>query len=267
MRQNKYKYLASIVPLVVFFFIGLTNAQADSTITTNDTDGGGQGAIGYDGSNQFAGQSFLAGVTGQINSIGYLVCKVLVPADNLQAVIMADSSGNPSGTALGTSNSVAASSLNTYAGTCGGSRKTFTFSSPVNVTSGNTYWVILQRTSSNSTVNYFITTANNTNAYSDGTAKTCNSDYSSCFQDNSSPTWDDNLQVTIVTGGGGGGDGSTTTPIGLTFFTSTSDGTTTNYAISTTTLEFINNIQTGQIFLLSLILCGIIILITFRIFH
>jgi hypothetical protein len=88
------------------------------------------------------------------------------PTDNLTIEIQADSGGNPSGSALATSNVVDGSTLTgTYAAT------TFTFASPYTVNASTTYWLVLKRSTGSNGTNYYIAQYKKSASYSGGAVK------------------------------------------------------------------------------------------------
>lgn len=88
------------------------------------------------------------------SSITALLGKVGTPGDNILITIQTDNAGSPSGSVItnGTSNTVAGSSLSSADATV----QTFTFSSPFTLTAGTPYWIVFQRDSTLSDVNYYL---------------------------------------------------------------------------------------------------------------
>lgn len=118
--------------------------------------------FGYSGGEKMA-QQFAANDIGVIEAWGMKVCKTGTPADNYIVELMTDSSDTPSGTTLATS---------TYAGAsvndaC--THATTTLASPIKLTKGSKYWMVVRRSGSLDAVNYFgIAGVQGGNTYANG---------------------------------------------------------------------------------------------------
>jgi len=167
---------------------------ADCTIDAQGSPGTSVfSSIGYNSSNSQVGQKFVACADGSIASVSvYVSIAGGVPVDNIVVGLQADSSGVPSGTYLD-SDSLSGLSLS------GSSvQHEFSFSAPVDVANGMTYWVVVSRSGSNSTVNYYGVGGDT----DDGTAYRIDG---GVFDP---PGRDMNISGTIVEGGGGGTEDS-----------------------------------------------------------
>lgn len=114
----------------------------------------GSGTNVYGG--YYTGQSFLATDNWSVESIWIDSVRTLTGTYDVYCSIYLDSGGSPIGSALGTSDAV--SCTNTL------EIKTFTFSTSVELTSGNTYWAILE--CGGATYVWFVRT--NSSVYADG---------------------------------------------------------------------------------------------------
>lgn len=121
-----------------------------STITyvTQTTDDNGIN-IAYDATHQGQGQSFSITNSCYINTITLKLKKFGSPTDSVHIAIQADSSGAPSGTDL-TYVNAAGSGIDTV-----DTVYTYTFTTPIKLTGGTTYWVVLTRTGSLELANSF----------------------------------------------------------------------------------------------------------------
>lgn len=111
-------------------------------------------------------QSFQVTGAQTVGSVTAYLKKVGSPTGNLTVEIQADSTGEPSGTAIsnGTSGTVAASTLTTsFADT------SFTFATPPSLSGSTTYWLVLKTADSQSATNYVAWGADtSTPGYADG---------------------------------------------------------------------------------------------------
>lgn len=130
--------------------IGTDNAFTSTSYTVTDTYTGDNGTSRSFGDTTFigAGQTIVPGSSYSLGKIEFNLSKHGSPVDNLY-VEVADALN---GTVLGTSSNIAGSSLTTFS-TRG--YITFTFSTPIALTSGATYWVRLIRTGSLDASNYY----------------------------------------------------------------------------------------------------------------
>ena len=139
-----------------------TDQQQTSTTATANTVLGGTAGSGE--ITQAAGQSFTAGYSANLKSISLFGRKLGSPADNLSIIVR---SGSMTGTVVGTSDSVSASSLSTSAATV-----SFTFSSAVSLTNGVTYYFSIERSGARDGTNYSDFQTSISNPYAGGAAYT-----------------------------------------------------------------------------------------------
>jgi len=95
------------------------------------------------------GQSFKPGTTGPLDAVDILMFRAGNPAGRVWLTIEADSSGSPSGTPLATSDKLDANAFSTSS-----QWVQFIFRSPATLTSGTTYYIVLQGDYTTSAVNY-----------------------------------------------------------------------------------------------------------------
>jgi hypothetical protein len=112
------------------------------------TSAGGVSSVGNITANTKAAWSFVAASNVQLTGIRLSAGENGTIADTFYVTIHDDASGSP-GTLLGTSNA-----LGTGAFTAVGLLDQFTFSTPISLTSGSTYWYVVQRTGAIDASNY-----------------------------------------------------------------------------------------------------------------
>ena len=102
-----------------------------------------------------------------LESIFVALQKVASPTDNLTIEIQTDDSGEPSGTVVtnGTSNNVTGSGVASTSDLV-----EFTWSTPPELTSGDTYWAVIKRSTANNGTNYYQILDANGNVYSGNSA-------------------------------------------------------------------------------------------------
>lgn len=154
--MRRYKSILT----VVFFLIPIfAYADCDITVSTNNTV---QGGFGHNSTHR-RGQSFTPSCSGEITSIDFLSATYGSPGDSLQIGI----SASQGGTDLGNSSQITGSNFpDQGGGTC--TSQNFTFSTPVSVTSGNTYFFTVYRSGSYSGTNWYYYCGAGTNNYGDG---------------------------------------------------------------------------------------------------
>jgi len=86
------------------------------------------------------GQTFLAGITGNLTSCKFYIQKVGSPTGNIFATLYATSGGAPTGSAIATGDNVDVSTI----GSAAFEVKEFTFSTPYGISSGTTYAIMLE---------------------------------------------------------------------------------------------------------------------------
>jgi hypothetical protein len=111
-------------------------------------------------------QSFTPSVTGSRIRVDLALKKNGSPSGNTWVTIQADSGGNPSGTALATSNNVDISTWDTIS-----SWIQYDFSTPVNLNASTTYWLVLEGDFTRSDTNYGKWCCNTSNGYAGGVGK------------------------------------------------------------------------------------------------
>jgi hypothetical protein len=127
----------------------------------------GQAVYGGSGTNEQAAQSFSSGAGGLVSLVALSVSVTGSPTDNFIVEIQTDSSGVPSGTVVGTSVSVLASSL--PAGMGGGWAY---FDVAASLSASTTYWIVCRRSGSRDTTNYAVWQQNSSNVYAGGVPAT-----------------------------------------------------------------------------------------------
>ena len=110
--------------------------------------------------------------TGPIPFVDIGLSKAGSPTGSLWVTIEADSSGNPSGTPLATSQYINVANLPANSGT--GTNVRFVFRAPVTVTAATTYWIVLYSDTSTSATNYISTYVVGGNPYANGKYGTYN---------------------------------------------------------------------------------------------
>jgi len=128
--------------------------------------GAGAGVQGTGGTNEEQAQSFPSGSGGSVTGIALWLSNANAPTDDLVVELQTDSGGVPSGTVVGSSASIAASSLTTTA-----TLRVLPVSATLSAST--TYWIVLRRTGSRSTTNYFLVST--AYAWASGTAASCSS--------------------------------------------------------------------------------------------
>ena len=101
-------------------------------------------------------------------SVGLQV-SATAPTDNVVCKIYSDSGGSPD-TLLGTSDSIAASTLKNIIWT----ETKFTFTTAIALSASTTYWIVLERSGALSDTAYYAVDGNNDCTYADGAAKIYN---------------------------------------------------------------------------------------------
>lgn len=159
---------------------GTAVAANKNSQTVNQSNGSGTPSNSITFANgsttQDSAQSFTPSSTNDITQIGVYIKKVGTPSD-LSVYITADSGGKPDTTALATGTMLASTVTTSYGW------NTVVFSTTASLTSGTTYWLVLDGTANSS--NYYILGAS-TSAYSGGLAKT--GTYGSTSWNNTSPS-------------------------------------------------------------------------------
>jgi ribosomal protein S26 len=112
------------------------------------TSAGSVSAIGNVSSNTKGAWNFVAASSFELTGIRLSLGETGTITDTFYVTIHSDSSGSP-GTLLGTSNALGTGSFGGV-----GIADQFTFSTPISLTSGSTYWYVVQRTGSLDTSNY-----------------------------------------------------------------------------------------------------------------
>ena len=113
--------------------------------------GGNARQLGWTTSDAYVAMSYVAVQTGTITSISTTKMeKAGSPTDNVICEAFTDNAGNPSTTSLGVSDAVSAATLPASSGTT----VTFTFSTPISVTAGTTYWFVFTRTGAIDVTNF-----------------------------------------------------------------------------------------------------------------
>ena len=137
--------------------------QQDAGKDQENTTGTGDYAVigGTTGDSNKQAQSFTTSVSGSLTTVTLSVKKVASPTDDLTVEIRETS---PTGTLLGTSETVAGAALTTsYVDT------TFTFSTAVSLVAATKYYLVIQRSGARDVSNYFsLQGAASGNPYADG---------------------------------------------------------------------------------------------------
>src|SRR3990167_2404058 len=118
--------------------------------TVKGADAGYYEVYGGTGNLQEEAQEFTPTASIICHQIKLYLYKTGSPTDNVYLTIRTDSSGLPSGTILGTSGTIAGSSIATV-----GTEYTFTFTTPVLLSSGVTYHFVISRDGARDTANYY----------------------------------------------------------------------------------------------------------------
>ncbi len=143
----------------IFFEDALPGSDRNTQYETNDT----ESAIGRSAAIEMAAQSFQVPVTGTIGSVEILLAAALgTPTDGLTADIQTDSAGVPSGSSLGSA-IILSPTVSAW--------NVFSFSSPISLTTGTSYWLVISRTGSLDNANAFFWRGSVANGYASGVFK------------------------------------------------------------------------------------------------
>ena len=141
--------------------VGFDSVKGGDTQTTDNTIGGYvQGGTGGSGeSYQAAGQTINPTNSFTLTSVKLKISKTANPVDNLSVSVHTTSE---TGTNLGTSSTVNGADIGT------GTICTFTFSSGILLSSGTTYYFVIERSGARDTTNYYGTRDVNLSAFAGG---------------------------------------------------------------------------------------------------
>jgi hypothetical protein len=125
-----------------------------------------EGDLHYSSNQTKLAQGFTPGLTGIMPFVDLAVKKVASPTGYVTVAIYADSGGNPTGSALASSDAMDVSLFPTSYGWF-----RFPFRVPVSLTASTQYHLVMTSTSANDTTNYFNWGAIGSDAYAGGVAK------------------------------------------------------------------------------------------------
>jgi hypothetical protein len=109
-------------------------------------------------------QSFTPGANMDVNEIRVPVLKVLSPVDNVTCAVYSDTGANlPNASIQAADNVYNGANISTTS-----SWLTFQFATPVSLTSGTKYWIVLERSGAVDATNYYRLSYTNTSAYAGG---------------------------------------------------------------------------------------------------
>tara|TARA_Y100000310_G_scaffold342169_1_gene444090 strand:+ start:6241 stop:8133 length:1893 start_codon:yes stop_codon:yes gene_type:complete len=111
------------------------------------------------------GQSFQSSIAIDCDKATIRIRKIGAPTDNVKVSLQADSSGDPSGTALQTVNLDGSTLTTSY------QNKEFTFPATQALDASTTYWLVVERSGAADASNYYECEYQNTNVYSSGQLK------------------------------------------------------------------------------------------------
>ncbi len=134
--------------------IDQVGTSATGSYVSQSNTGTGSGALTYTATTTAIGQSFAPVTSGGIINVSANLYKVGSPTGNMVAKIYAHSgtygsTGVPTGAALGTSDNLNPATL-----TGSIAKTTFTFSTPVTISGGTNYFLVIEYTSSNFPTDY-----------------------------------------------------------------------------------------------------------------
>jgi hypothetical protein len=145
------------------------NSGGTSAVISQTQTNSGVSLLGVGGSGQAVGETITPASDFELAAIAFTLYRIGSPGDGITVSVY---TGSETGTLLATSNTVTGMGITTNVA---GAPVSFAFATPLTLMSGNVYYLVVQRTGSRDTNNYYVLSYNNTDVYAGGVSRTNNS--------------------------------------------------------------------------------------------